>query len=83
MKAMFSWSPRTTSSPGTTSVLFDAGTLSPVIADSSIWSDVASMIRPSAQTSSPTAEEHRVADDDLVGGDLDLGPVPRGPGPRS
>ena len=36
-----------------TSALFDAGTLSPVNADSSICRDVASMSRPSAHTSSP------------------------------
>ena len=35
------------------SALLDAGTLSPVSPDSSICSDAASMIRPSAQTSSP------------------------------
>ena len=36
-----------------TSALFEAGTLSPVSPDSSICSDAAWMIRPSAQTSSP------------------------------
>ena len=55
MKAMFSWSPRTGFSSLTTSALLDAGTLSPVSADSSICSEVDSMSRPSAHTSSPAA----------------------------
>ena len=55
MNAMFDWSPRTGSASVITSVLFEAGTLSPVSADSSICSDVASTSRPSAHTSSPAA----------------------------
>ena len=54
MNAMFDWSPMAGfGSPAITSALFDAGTLSPVRPDSSICRDAASMIRPSAQTSSP------------------------------
>ena len=55
MNAMFDWSPSTGFSSVTTSTLLEAGTLSPVSADSSICSEVASMSRPSAQTSSPAA----------------------------
>jgi hypothetical protein len=56
MKAMFDWSP----TPGfesapITSALFEAGTLSPVRPDSSICSEAAWMMRPSAHTSSPAA----------------------------
>ncbi len=54
MNAMFDWSPTPGfGSPAMTSALFDAGTLSPVSPDSSICSDAAWMIRPSAHTSSP------------------------------
>ena len=55
MNAMFDWSPRTGSGSVITSVLFEAGTLSPVSADSSICREVASTSRPSAHTSSPAA----------------------------
>ena len=53
MKAMFVWSPMPGFSPVIASALFDAGTLSPVSPDSSICSDAAWTIRPSAHTSSP------------------------------
>ena len=54
MNAMFDWSPTPGfASPAIASALFDAGTLSPVSPDSSICSDAAWMIRPSAHTSSP------------------------------
>ena len=55
MNAMFDWSPTPGFSSVITSALFDAGTLSPVSPDSSICSDAASTIRPSAHTSSPAA----------------------------
>ena len=55
MNAMFDWSPRTGFGSVITSVLFEAGTLSPVSADSSICREVASISRPSAHTSSPAA----------------------------
>ena len=51
---MFDWSPTPGfESPAMTSALFEAGTLSPVSPDSSICSDAAWMMRPSAHTSSP------------------------------
>ena len=53
MNAMFDWSPITGSGSVITSVLFEAGTLSPVRADSSICKELASTSRPSAHTSSP------------------------------
>ena len=53
MNAMFVWSPAPTSASASASVVFDAGVLSPVRADSSMSSEFASMIRPSAATLSP------------------------------
>ena len=53
MKAMFVWSPGPRSVSASGSVSFDAGVLSPVSADSSMSSECASRIRPSAGTSSP------------------------------
>ena len=53
MNAMFVWSPAPTSASASASVSFDAGVLSPVRADSSMSSEFASMIRPSAATLSP------------------------------
>lgn len=51
MKAMADWSPGPSSPPpGRVRASFDAGTLSPVSADSSIWSVAAATIRPSAGT---------------------------------
>ena len=55
MKAMFAWSPAPTSASGSVEASFPEGTLSPVSADSSIWSALALTIRPSAGTSSPAA----------------------------
>ena len=55
MNAMFVWSPAPSSPSASVVASFAAGTLSPVSADSSIWSDVAETIRPSAGTSSPAA----------------------------
>ena len=55
MNAMSVWSPGARSVPAGGSTPLDAGTLSPVSADSSICSALASMIRPSAGTSSPAA----------------------------
>ncbi len=53
MNAMFDWSPGPSGASGSVTASFAAGTLSPVRADSSIWSAWASMIRPSAGTWSP------------------------------
>ncbi len=55
MNAMFTRSPRPGSASVMTATLLEAGTLSPVNADSSICREVASMSRPSAHTSSPAA----------------------------
>ena len=82
MNAMFDWSPTPGFSPVIASALFDAGTLSPVSPDSSICSDAASMIRPSAHTLVTRGEQDDVADHDLVGVDLDLRPVTADPGGR-
>ena len=53
MNAMFVWSPGPSSASASASVSFDAGVLSPVSADSSMSSELAWMIRPSAATLSP------------------------------
>ena len=55
MNAMFVWSPAPSSPPASVDASLDAGTLSPVSADSSICSELAETIRPSAGTSSPAA----------------------------
>ena len=55
MKAMFTWSPGLIGLSASVVVSFCAGVLSPVSADSSICSALASTIRPSAGTSSPAA----------------------------
>ena len=47
----------------------------PVSADSSMSSEFAWMIRPSAATLSPARDQHDVADDDLLGRDRRLDPV--------
>ena len=53
MNAMFFWSPAPTSASASVSVSLEAGVLSPVRADSSMLSELAWMIRPSAATLSP------------------------------
>ena len=53
MKAMLRWSPGPRSASSMATASFDAGVLSPVRADSSMLSELASMIRPSAATLSP------------------------------
>ena len=53
MNAMFVRSPGPSSASASASVSFDAGVLSPVRADSSMSSELAWMILPSAATSSP------------------------------
>ena len=55
MNAMSVCSPGARSSPSGISTPLEAGTLSPVSADSSICNALAAMIRPSAGTSSPAA----------------------------
>ena len=55
MNAMSVCSPGARSLPSGTSTPFEAGTLSPVKADSSTCNALAEMIRPSAGTSSPAA----------------------------
>ena len=55
MNAMFAWSPAPSSPESSVVASLAAGTLSPVSADSSIWSELAATIRPSAGTSSPAA----------------------------
>ena len=55
MNAMPVWSPGARSTPPDASTPLDAGTLSPVSADSSICNELAATIRPSAGTSSPAA----------------------------
>ncbi len=55
MKAMFVWSPGPSSPAGSVSASLPAGTLSPVSADSSICSELAWTMRPSAGTWSPAA----------------------------
>ena len=59
MNAMFVWSPGPRSASASGSVVFDAGVLSPVSADSSMSSELAGMIRPSAATSSPALSSTR------------------------
>ena len=82
MNAMFDWSPSTGFGSVITSALFEAGTLSPVSADSSICRELASTSRPSAHTSSPAVSSTTSPTDHLVGVDLDLGPVTADPGGR-
>ena len=53
MNAMFFWSPAPISASASVSAAFEAGVLSPVRADSSMLSELAWMIRPSAETLSP------------------------------
>ena len=55
MNAMLVRSPGPRSASASASVVLDAGTLSPVSADSSMSSECASMILPSAATSSPAS----------------------------
>jgi hypothetical protein len=50
MNAMLVWSPGERSSSPSVSAALAAGTLSPVRADSSIWSELAEIRRPSAGT---------------------------------
>ena len=59
MKAMFTWSPGPRSASASGPVSFDDGVLSPVSADSSMSSELAWMILPSAATSSPAASSTR------------------------
>ena len=75
MNAMFVWSPGPTSAPASASVPFDAGTLSPVRADSSICSELACDDPAVRGHLVAGGEQHDVADDDLLGRDLRLGTV--------
>jgi hypothetical protein len=59
MNAMFTWSPGPTSASASAVVSFDDGVLSPVRADSSMSSELAWTILPSAATSSPAASSTR------------------------
>ena len=59
MNAMFVWSPGPRSASASGSVVFDAGVLSPVSADSSMSNELAEMILPSAATSSPALSSTR------------------------
>ena len=81
MNAMSVCSPGARSSPSGTSTPFEAGTLSPVSADSSICSELAVDDPPIRRDVVAGREHDDVADDHLFGRDLGLGPVaadPRG-----
>ena len=75
MNAMLVRSPGPRSASASASVVLDAGTLSPVSADSSMSSECASTILPSAATSSPASSMTTSPSDDLLGRDLRLGAV--------
>ena len=81
MNAMFVRSPGPSSASASASVSFDAGVLSPVSADSSMSSELAWMILPSAATSSPALISTTSPTTTSSAGICRLGPVaahPRG-----